>query len=66
MTITSRPIICIIDHDRDVRGLLRAQLAAADFATVEASDEQEGIQVVRQSGAALAIVNVVSALTCLQ
>jgi DNA-binding response OmpR family regulator len=57
--MTTKPIICVIDDDALVRRTLCGQLESAGFQTVEAANGQEGLNLVRQTSAPVAVVDII-------
>jgi DNA-binding response OmpR family regulator len=51
--------ILLIEDDNEVRTMLRAVLADAGHTVIEARDGQEGLNLFRQAGAALVVMDIV-------
>jgi DNA-binding response OmpR family regulator len=57
--MTAKPVICVIDDDALVRRTICSQLANAGFETIEAANGEEGLNLIRQTNALVAIVDII-------
>jgi len=57
--MTDKKLICVVDDDASVRRTLCAQLEAAGFATVEASEGGTGLEIIKTKRPAVAVVDII-------